>query len=417
MIGLIGINHKTAPIEVRERFVFDQNDIIEFANKYKDRAGFEGMLVLSTCNRTELYFVIHDSDPLSFFDELLIDLQEYMNFEDSLKDYVFMHSDDDAIRHLFKVAAGLDSMILGEYQIVSQLKEAYFIAKDNGFLGATLIRMFHKSLEVGKKIRTNTKVSEGAMSVSYAAVKQAENLLGNFSDKNVLVIGAGETGQIAIKHFQKKGCENLTIANRTLNKAILLAQKTNSLFIELEKIPEILQSQDIVIVSTSSQKPLISKTIVKRAMEDRKGKPLLLIDLSVPRNVEPGLEEISGVELMDMDGLQKLVEKSQEIRHSEIEKADIFIEKGFEEFKEWLGFRKLMPAISSLSENFKAIQQTEIELFLSKNNNKFEAKQYSEHIANKYIRMLVTQIKMATDNGNDKELVPLVNKIFDTNFQ
>lgn len=416
MIGLIGINHKTAPLEIRERFVFNESDIVDLAKLYQQKEGFEGLYVLSTCNRTELYFVFQSVELFPSNKELINDLATFKNYTGSLESYIFAYSNEDAIKHMFQVASGLDSMILGEYQIVGQMKDAYFIARNNDFLGPTLIRMFHKSLETGKKIRTYTEVSRGSLSVSYAAVKIVEDMLGELESKKVLVIGAGKTGQIAIKHFQKKGCSNLTIANRTLEKAVILAHETNSKFIELSNMAHILYEQDIILISTSSEQALITKNMVEKAMKTNNKESLILIDLSVPRNVEPGIDEIPGVVLIDMDRLQKIVEKSQESRIAEIENARLYIDKGVVEFKEWLGFRELMPAISALSENFKAIHQTEIELFLSKNNNKVKPEQFGEHITKKYIQMVIKQLKDATNNGQNPELVPLVNKIFDVKY-
>ena len=413
---IIRLTLKTAPVEIRERFVFNEPDIVDLAKFYQDREGFEGLFVLSTCNRTELYYVFQNADLQPSYEDLINDLAIFKNFEGSLDSYVFTHNNDDAIKHMFQVASGLDSMILGEDQIVGQMKDAYFIARNNDFLGPTLTRMFHKSLETGKKIRTNTEVSRGALSVSYAAVKLAEDMLDELNGKKVLVVGAGKTGQIAIKHFQKKGSTDLTIANRTLEKAVVLAQETNSKFIDINNISDILQEQDIAIVCTSSEHPLITRNMVEKAMKTKNKESLILIDLSVPRNIESGLDEIPGVQLIDMDRLQKIVETSQESRIAEIENARVYIDKGVEEFNEWLGFRELMPAISSLSENFKAIHQTEIELFLSKNNNKVQPEQFGEHITKKYIQMVIKQIKNATNNGQNPELVPLVNKIFDVKY-
>ncbi|MDA3904436.1 MAG: glutamyl-tRNA reductase [Bacteroidales bacterium] len=413
MIGLIGINHKTAPIEIRERFVFDEQSIISLANQFKTRLGFEGLFVLSTCNRTEFYFVFQNLYKEISFTELSAEIANFKNFEGDFDKYTFTLSNSEAIKHMFQVAAGLDSMILGEYQIVGQMKDAYFLARNNDILGPTLTRMFHKALETGKKIRTNTEVSRGALSVSYAAVKLADDLFANLNEKNVLVIGAGKTGQIAIEHFQKKGITNLTIANRTLEKAVVLAQKTSSRFIEIKNISEILHNQDIVLVSTACEHALITKSMMQNSMLLREQKSILLIDLSVPRNIEADIDEIEGVELIDMDRLQKVVEASQESRKAEIKHASVYIERGLIDFNEWLGFRELMPAISSLSENFKAIHQTEIELFLSKNNNKVKAEQFGEHITKKYIQLVIKQLKNVTNNGQNPELVPLVNKIFD----
>lgn len=416
MIGLIGINHKTAPVEIRERFVFDEQSIINLAKIFKNRTGFEGLFVLSTCNRTEFYFVYHNLTDTISFSELSAEIANFKKFNGDFDKYTFKLINSDAIQHMFQVAAGLDSMILGEYQIVGQMKDAYFIARNNDFLGPTLTRMFHKALETGKKIRTNTEVSRGALSVSYAAVKLAEDMLPNLLDKKVLIIGAGKTGQIAIEHFQKKGIKHLTIANRTLEKAVVLAQQTNSRFIEIKNIPEILHEQDIVLVSTACEHALITKSMINAIMKPNPHKSILLIDLSVPRNIEAGIDEIQGVELIDMDRLQRVVEASQQSRKAELEHAGEFIDRGLLEFNEWLGFRELMPAISALSENFKAIHQTEIELFLNKNSNNIKAEEYGDHIAKKYINMVIKQIKSVTNNGQNPELVPLVNKIFETKY-
>ncbi|HAG15151.1 MAG TPA: glutamyl-tRNA reductase [Bacteroidales bacterium] len=416
MIGLIGINHKTAPVEIREQFVFDKLGIINLAGHFKALSGFEGLYVLSTCNRTEFYFVFQNRIAALPFPELSAIIAKFKNFKGDFGDYSYTLSQNEAIKHFFQVAAGLDSLILGEYQIVGQMKDAYFIARDNDFLGPTLTRMFHKALETGKKIRTNTGISKGALSVSYAAVKMAEELLGNLSKKNILVIGAGKTGQIAVEHFQKKGNARLTIANRTLEKAIVLAQKTNSRFIDILDIQKIIPEQDLILVSTSSELALITKEMIQKAIQLHQRKSILLIDLSVPRNIESGVDLIPGVNLVDMDRLQKMVESSQEIRKSEIDHASTFIEQGLTEFNEWLSFRELMPAISALSENFRSIHHTEIELFLSKSDNKLQAEEYGNHIAKKYINMVIRQLKNATNNGQNPELIPLVNKIFEAKY-
>ncbi|MFH0867449.1 MAG: glutamyl-tRNA reductase [Bacteroidota bacterium] len=415
MIGLIGLNHKSAPIEVRERFVFCEEDIKRFIPLLKDK-GVQGALVLSTCNRTEIYFETDENDQSLIFSTVKDTLFTYRNVNEDVSSHFYHKSNTDLVRHLFRVVSGLDSMALGEYQIVGQIKNAYSISEVNKFFSCVLFRLFNKAFEMGKKIRTETCINHGAVSISYAGVELAGKKLHNLNSHPVLLIGAGQTSELTLLNLIKKDCSRFTIVNRTYEKAVELAEKYDGKAEEFEKLEELLLVNDIIISSTASKKAIFTECIVQNAMKKRNGTPLLFIDLSVPRNVAHEVGQIENVHVYDIDALNEVIIDNIEKRQDKIIQAEEIILKGVAEFMDWLCTRNLTPAIQKISNRFKKINITEFEGFKRNTPSDYEKiSEYGEIVTNKLIQMMVKNVISVTDNGRKLEYVNLVNKLFEQN--
>ncbi len=413
MIGLLGLNHKTAPIEIRGRFVFCEEDVRRFIPGLSEM-GLTGAIVLSTCNRTEIYFDYSGSAIESFSDYMLSTLINWRKADTQVKQHFYTYYGENVSRHLFRVAAGLDSMALGEYQIVGQLKEAFAISERQNINSSVLIRLFNKAFEAGKSVRTNTELSKGAVSISYAAVELAAQKLRNLTSHPALLIGAGQTGELTMQNMVKKGCTKFTVINRTFEKAAELAERYNGEARNLDELEELLLNHDIVIASTASKKALITKEKMMQIMPLRHYKPMFFIDLSVPANVEVAVGEIDNTFVYNVDDLTAVVDETFEKRKGEIDKAEEIIESFVAEFADWQHTRELTATFQSISENFQKINQQELEGFMKKQvkNNGEDAEMYAEHITNKFIRLMIRNVKSVTDNGRKKEYIDLVNDLF-----
>ena len=414
MIGLIGLNHKSAPIEVREQFVFSEEDIKSFVPLLKDK-GVQGSVVLSTCNRTEIYFESDDSNFSNVFAIVGHSLFSYRKAGENARSHFYHKSNTDVAQHIFRVVSGLDSMALGEHQIVGQVKNAVNMSENNNFFSSSLMRLFNKAFEVGKRVRTETCINHGAVSISYAGVELAGKKLHNLSSRSVLLVGAGQTSELTLLNLIKKECSIFTIVNRTFEKAVELAEKYNGKAEEFEKLEDLLLTNDIVISSTASQNALFTKTMVQNAMNKRNGNPLFFIDLSVPRNVAHEVGEIGNVFVYDIDALNDVIVENVDKRQEKIIQAEEIITAGVSEFNEWLFTRNLTPAIQKISNRFKKINKAEFEGFKKNNQTDYDTvSEYGEIITNKLIQMMVKNVISITDNGRKLEYVNLVNKLFES---
>ncbi len=413
MIGLLGLNHKTAPIKVREKFVFCEEDVKRFVPQLID-AGINGAIVVSTCNRTEIYFDYTEKDIFDCSSTIAAKLFEWRKADKSEESHFYHKFQDEASEHLFRVASGLDSMALGEYQIVGQLKDAFAIAEKHQVNSPTLIRLFNKAFEAGKKVRTETALSKGAVSISYAAVELASKKLHNLSSHPTLLLGAGQTGELTLQNLLKKGCDKFTIVNRTAAKAQELTKRYKGTAKDFSELQNELVHNDIVITSTASKKPLITKEMVEQIMVERQNKPMFFVDLSVPHNVAPNVAEIENVFVNDIDDLNAVVDKTFDKRKGEIEKAEAIISEFVTDFSDWQYTRNLTPTFQSISDNFRKINEAELEGFIKRQSkdNSEEASMYADHITNKFIRLMIKNVKSITDNGRKKEYIELVNDLF-----
>ena len=421
MIGLISLNYKNAPLDLREKFYLDNADKIVFHNLLKKNVGVEGLMLLSTCNRTEIYFEFenHIGKENKFIHSIVKELADFRKFKDSLSPHLMMVSGSYKVsKHLFRLVSGLESMIIGEFQIVEQLKDAYDFSYKHKMLGPILKRMFQKSLETGKFIRTNTKIGKGAVSVSYAAVEKIHKDL-NISNPKFLCVGLGETSQLSIRHLHQKGYPNLKITNRTNKKASEFASELGYSSVGFNSFKEELKKVDVAIFSTSSKNPLISKNEVEKIMSERDNE-LLMIDLSVPRNIPDSCNKIENVKLINVDGLKDVVNVNYKKRKAEVKKAEKFIDDFLSEFDDWTNSRQLRPSILSIKNQIKdvVVEETINNINSSScdcnsnivNSDEFNAK--LNKIYEKFSDNLVRKIKEASNNGKDEKAIEIINQIF-----
>lgn len=341
---VFGVNHKTAPVEIREKFSIQEDKLIYFLEKIKSEVSLGECVVLSTCNRAEIYCTTLDlNDTIKktkqFFSEVgKLDIAE-------LEKIFFYHSIPYSVEHLFKVTSGLDSMVIGENEVLGQVKKAYSIAQANKFTSKYLNVLFQNAIGAGKYVRANTGINKGALSLSSVAVDMAERIFGELIGKKVMVIGAGEMSELALKYLQERGVEKVYIANRTISRADELAQKFNGESVGFEdkfvKIREI----DIVISSTSAQNYIIHKSDIKTIMPLRKYRPIFFIDLAVPRDIDEEVNKIENVYLYNIDDLQKIVNENIADREQELEKANSIIKERVGKFIQWFNKSPIPPLL------------------------------------------------------------------------
>jgi len=417
MVGLIGISHQTARLEIREQLVISKDEIAGLYEYLNRECDVNGIMALSTCNRTELYFESDSSqitNSQEFLEEVIKAYLNYFKKSDTIKQYLYTHMGLDAARHLFTVTTGLDSLILGEYQIVSQIKEAFSWVDNTAMVGPELTRMVHKAFEAGKEVRTRTSINKGAVSVSSAAVELMGKKLGCHSRIKSLTIGSGETGTIVAINLSKKGCVNNMVSNRTLDKAIQLADRVNGKVVPFDQFIDELKNVDIVTFTTGSKRALLTKDIAVEVMKERKGEPLMVMDLCNPRNVESSVAEVEGITLFDLDQMEDVVKANFEKRKGKLAEAEAIIEEVLEEFESWLNMRMMSAAISSITSTFKNIHAVEAKNY-KKVKDKEGAKkitEYGDHLSAKFTRMIIKQIKDVTNEGRDPEKVKLIEEFF-----
>ncbi len=421
MIGLISLNYKNAPIELREKFYLDNAEKIVFHNLLKKNVGVEGLMLLSTCNRTEIYFEFenHIGKENKFIHSIVKELADFRSFKDSLSPYLIMQSGSYKVsKHLFRLVSGLESMIIGEFQIVEQLKNAYDFSHRHKMLGPILKRMIQKSLETGKFIRTNTNIGKGAVSVSYAAVEKIHKVL-DVDNPKFLCVGLGETSKLSVRHLQQKGYSNIKVSNRTNKKAKDFADELGFDSIEFNCFKDELEKVDVGIFSTSSRQPLISKNEIKKIMSKRSNR-LILIDLSVPRNIPDNCNELENVEIINVDDLKDAVNVNYKKRRAEINKAEKFIEDFLFEFDEWTNSRQLRPSILSIKNQIRDVVVEETINNINSSScdcttNIIDSDEFNKRlnvIYEKFSDNLVRKIKEATNNGKDEKAIEIINQIF-----
>lgn len=358
---VVGTNHKVAPVAVREKVAFPEERLTEAYSHFLNN-GVDEVVLLSTCNRTEVYAATGERIPerkllslwLSFFGLPL----------DELEGRFYAYRDEDAARHLFRVACGLDSMMLGETQILGQVKVAFEEAQKAGAAGTYLGELFRRAIKVGKRARTETTISKGAMSVGGAAVELAKHIFANLQTCTVLLVGAGKMGTDTAKALVQAGAKQLFVCNRTLSRAQELADKLGGQVVPFDELPSALAKADIVIASTGAQNYILTKPMVADAVRQRRYRPLFLIDIAVPRNIEPEAGELDNVFLFDIDDLEQVVQGYLEERRKEVPKVEALIEHEVRNFVTWLGERKAKPLIVQiLKEAQQKAQRTLDELF------------------------------------------------------
>lgn len=331
-IFALGINHKTAPVALREQVAFAPEQVSQALRELTTLTSITDAVILSTCNRTELYF----NGSQSQAEQVIGWLAQFhaLNSTD-LQPHLYLHQDSAAAEHLMQVASGLDSLVLGEPQILGQVKQAYNQARNAGTINPQFERLFQKTFAVAKQVRTDTDIGANAVSVAFAAVSLAKQIFGNLAKVRVLLIGAGETIELVARHLQEQGAGQLSVANRTYERAVLLAEQFAASAITLSQVPQQLAEADIVISSTASTLPIVGKGMVEQALKQRKHKPMFLVDLAVPRDIEQQVADLEDAYLYTVDDLQSIVAQNLTNRQQAAEQAKQMIAVGVAEFAQW----------------------------------------------------------------------------------
>ena len=359
-IVLIGVNHRTATVALRERVAFSAEQALEAAEQLRSRGILEETLVLSTCNRSELYGVPSElsADSAGTVELFLASFHQLSPGE--LNGSLYRHRDSNAVRHLFRVAAGLDSMLLGEAEILGQVRDAYKIALDHGATGPVLNRMFQGALEVGKRVRSETEIGARPVSVAFAGVKLAERIFGKLNSHRALIVGAGATSEQVLRHLSDRGIKKLRVLNRTAEHAVDLAARFGGEVIPWENLPAALEWPDLIVTSVSSNEAILTRAMIERAMAARGNRALLMIDLGVPRNVAADAADLYNTYLYNVDDLTEIVEQNKKARQAEIPRAEAIIEEQIQKFLHW----QAGVATGAVLEDLRARLAAEREAFL-----------------------------------------------------
>lgn len=366
-LTVLGLNHNTAPLEARERLHVADEDLGDMLRELKE-AGCDEALVLSTCNRTEIYVAGRSVDRTGAV--IAKTLSDRFGVGSTwLSDYTYSMSDEEAYKHLFLVASGLDSMVVGEPQILGQVKDAYRSACAHKTSGSFFQKVFHRAFRVAKRVRTETRIGYDPVSISGMAVDLARKIFGEIGRRQILVIGAGEMCEVALKHFKKEGVQDILVTNRTLAKAQKLAEDIIGTAHPFEEIPELLRSADMVLSSTGAVEPIIDKAAVLLAMKKRKNRPLFFIDIAVPRDVEPAVNDIENVYLYDIDDLKGLAQAHLENRMQESDKAHGIVDEEVARFGLWLKQLEMGPVIAGIMESLEDMRGRELKKALQKLKN------------------------------------------------
>ncbi len=354
-----GLNHKTAPVEVRERLAFDGPKLESGIEALLRLDGVSGGVILSTCNRVEVYLTVQD--PERSIPLMKRFLSEFHSIKpESLEDALYFYSGSEGVRHLFRVASSLDSMVVGEPQILGQLKDAFDFALRKKATDVYLNKLMKKAISVAKRVRTETRIAENAVSISYAAVELAKKIFADLETKTFMLLGAGEMAELAVRHLITNGVRDVRVANRTYERGVELAREFCGRAVRFEEFKDELVNTDIIICSTGAPDYVLFKSDMKRIMKERKNRSVFIIDISVPRNVDPAINELDNVYLYDVDDLQEVVDSNMLERRKEAEKAEAIVEEEVEKFLRWETSLDAVPVIVALRQRAEEIKSEEL---------------------------------------------------------
>lgn len=407
----LGINHKTAPVEVRERVAFAPELLSEAMLAARDFADLKEIAILSTCNRTELYC----SSGIEGTRALLEWLGEYHQLDpDELQKCSYAYWDEEAARHMMRVASGLDSLVLGEPQILGQLKSAYSLSQEYGHVGAELGRLFQQTFSVAKQVRTDTAIGENPVSVAFAAVSLAQHIFADLNRSKALLVGAGETIELVARHLSQAGVKDITVANRTLSRALSLAEEFDGKAILLGDIPDALSDADIVIASTASQLPILGKGAVETALKKRKHRPIFMVDIAVPRDIEAQVAELDDVYLYTVDDLKEVIEENQRSRENAARQAEEIIETGAHDFMRQLRSLDAVDLLTTFRSQAESVRDQEMEKALKQLAKGKSAEDVLTMLArgltNKLLHHPTIQLRKASAEGRT-DLLELVQEL------
>ena len=415
-IILIGANHKTAPVELREKLSFTAEETLDALAHLKDDPNIREGLVFSTCNRTEIMYIPEAGDQI---EEVIQFVSRHKNIEVSkFRSALYVYKGDKAIRHMFQVAASLDSMMVGEPQILGQIKKAYKTAVEKGASGVLLNRMMHKAFSVAKRVRKETGIGDNAVSISYAAIELANKIFSDLSAKSVMLLGAGEMAELAVEHLISNNVKEIIVANRTFKNAHDLAQKFNGQAIQFEEREAALKDVDIIISSTGATEYVLTVDQVKRAMKKRHHNTLFFIDIAVPRDIDPKINGISNAYVYDIDDLKNIVESNIQQREQETIKADRFVEEAVVTFQKWLDSLAIVPTIKAINDKMTNIVDMEFNKTLSSLHHLSESdieavRRMTRAIASRTIHDPIRFLRNTGDHRDDSLYLNVTRQLFD----
>ncbi len=410
---LIGVNHKSAPVEVRERLAISDSRLPEALKRFTHHPGVDEGLILSTCNRVELLAQTRNGGA-----DLRAFLRDYFQLEDSILDpHLYEYREQDAVRHLFRVASSLDSMVLGEAQILGQVKEAYATARAVGAVQSHLNQLLTRAFAVAKRVRSETEVGSSAVSVASVAVELAKKIFGSLSGKHVYLVGAGKMSELAARHLLAHGAESIFVSNRTYDRAIRLAHQFNGQAIEFSRLYDTCDRGDIVITSTGSPHAIFRREHGEIFLSRRKNRPMFFIDIAVPRDVDPEMNKLDGIFVYDIDDLQQAVASHVADRQKEAELADNIINAEVERFHARLQALEVVPTIVSLQDHLETIRQAEIDRVRGRlgplsPEQELAVDALTRGIVNKIMHTPISTLKTAARESEATTIIEVVRRLF-----
>jgi len=413
---LVGVNHKTTPVEIREKLAFTKGKIEESVNQLFNFPDIIEHTILSTCNRVEIYARANCQDSaIKSIKQFICDFHELSPVE--LEDHFYSYRNKEAVEHLFRVSSSLDSMILGEAQILGQVKDAYSLAKDLRSTGLVLNQLFKKAFSIAKKVREETGIAERSVSISSAAVELAQKIFDDLENRTVMLVGTGEMAELAAKHLISYGVKTVYVTSRTYDRAVNLARTLNGSALDFEAFKNELYRADIVITSTSAPNFIIKKEMVEKAIQERKNKPIFFIDIAVPRDIEPDVNDLENIYLYDIDDLQVVVSANMKEREKEAENAMIFISQEVTKFNNWVGTLDAVPTIVEIRKKAENIRKKEIEKTLKKishlsEDDKQLLRQMSSSMVKKILHKPTIKLKQKTQSEDGHVYLKAIRHLF-----
>ena len=413
---LLGVSHKTAPVDLREKLDFSSRDVGAAAVALAARSSAAESVVLSTCNRSEIY--VASATPETAREEIVRFLSEYHELPaESFTPHLFSFSEAEVAQHLFRVAAGLDSLVVGEPQILGQVKDAFQAEAEKRCTGPVLRKLFDWSFNVGKRVRSETALGEGAVSISFAAVQLARKIFGRLQGRRVLVVGAGEISTLTAQHLRANGAAEVAITNRTAAHAQALATEVGGHWVPWEGLANALGSADIIVTATGSQRPIITRAHVETALRGHRRDPLFIFDVAVPRDVEASVGEIEQVFLYNVDDLQSIVHENLSKRASEIERAEAIVQEELTRFAAWQRSRGAIQTVVALRDRFEAVRRSELQRLESRMGGlppetRAAFDQLTRLIVEKLLLDPTEQLKALPDEETQAAYTEAVNRLF-----
>jgi len=416
-LALVGLSHKTAPVEIRERLAFSNDALRSALTSLVDRRAVNEAMILSTCNRVE---VVAESPDDRLIRDFICEFHQVSH--DSVSTHLYSYRNVDAIRHVFRVTASLDSMVIGEPQILGQVKEAFRIAMDAGTVGMHLSALMNRAFAVAKKVRSETGISQSAVSVSYAAVELARKIFGDLSGKTVMIIGASKMGELAAKHLRRAGASSVLVTNRTFERAVELAKVFEGAAVPFEHFTDHMAGADIVITSTGAPHFIIGSSLAEQVIHRRKNKPIFFIDIAVPRDIDPAVNQIDNAFLYDIDDLQQVIDANLKERLKEAMRAEQIVDDEVEAFCLKMQTRDVVPTIVQLRESLEKVRRDEIErnrrhLKDLSPEQQAAVDQITKSIVNKILHPPIEQLKQMAHDPQGADLAELIRKIFNVKPQ